>query len=214
MAVKLATILRNIERDVSNDNNRETILRFFQFMKNNGSSERYQINNLKTILSYSMFIGNSVSLDQVKSKNEITSYLDSKIKDNKADPDKRWITTWNDYLGRIKFFFRWMHNHEKKDIDEVDFSNWETPEFVKIKKKKSKRISPYLESELWEKEDLLCIIKYEVHKRNKAILSLLWDLNARPHEITLLKIKHIRLKETYGEGKYLMKLKLEQVLFC
>ena len=39
-------------------------------MKNNGSSERYQINNLKTILSYSMFIGSSVSLDQVKSKNE------------------------------------------------------------------------------------------------------------------------------------------------
>jgi hypothetical protein len=30
---------------------------------------------------------------------------------------------------------------------------------------------------------------------------LLWDLNARPHEITLLKIKHIRLKEKYGEGE-------------
>jgi integrase/recombinase XerD len=54
---------------------------------------------------------------------------------------------------------------------------------------------------LWEKEDLLCIIKYENHKRNKAILSLLWDLHARPHEVTLLKIKHIRLKEKYGEGE-------------
>ena len=30
---------------------------------------------------------------------------------------------------------------------------------------------------------------------------LMWDLNARPHEITLLKIKHIRLKERYGEGE-------------
>ena len=29
----------------------------------------------------------------------------------------------------------------------------------------------------------------------------MWDLNARPHEITLLKIKHIRLKEKYGEGE-------------
>ncbi len=26
-------------------------------------------------------------------------------------------------------------------------------------------------------------------------------MNARPHEITLLKIKHIRLKENYGEGE-------------
>lgn len=43
--------------------------------------------------------------------------------------------------------------------------------------------------------------QYEPYKRNKAILSLLWDLDARPHEVTLLKIKHIRLKERYGEGE-------------
>jgi len=42
-------------------------------------------------------------------------------------------------------------------------------------------------------------IKYEPAKRNKAALSLFWDLNARNHEVTLLKIKHIRLKEKYGE---------------
>ena len=45
------------------------------------------------------------------------------------------------------------------------------------------------------------IVKYEPYKRNKAILTLLWDLNARPHEITLMKIKNIRLKEKYGEGE-------------
>jgi len=58
-----------------------------------------------------------------------------------------------------------------------------------------------LETELWEKDDLLAIIKYEHYKRNKAILSLLWDLDARPHEITLLKIKHLRIRENYGEGE-------------
>jgi hypothetical protein len=62
-------------------------------------------------------------------------------------------------------------------------------------------LSPYVENELWQKEELLYIIKYESYKRNKAILSLLWDLNARPHEITLLKIKHIRLKDKYAEGE-------------
>ena len=38
-------------------------------------------------------------------------------------------------------------------------------------------------------------------KEIKAIISLMWDLDARPHEITLLKIKHIRLKKEYGEGE-------------
>jgi hypothetical protein len=94
-----------------------------------------------------------------------------------------------------------MYNYDERSFEDVQFSDWDTPDFVKIKKKKSKRISPYLESELWEKQELLTIIKYEPHKRNKAILSLLWDLDARPHEIALLKIKHIRLKEKYGEGE-------------
>ena len=57
-----------------------------------------------------------------------------------------------------------------------------------------------LESELWERDELLTVIKYELYKRNKAALSLLWDLDARNHEVTLLKIKHIRL-EKYGEGE-------------
>jgi integrase/recombinase XerD len=37
--------------------------------------------------------------------------------------------------------------------------------------------------------------------RNNAALTLFWDLDARNHEVTLLKIKHIRLKESYGEGE-------------
>jgi integrase/recombinase XerD len=80
-------------------------------------------------------------------------------------------------------------------------SEWITPAFVQIKEKRTKRLSPYLETELWDRDDILTIIKYEPSKRNKAALSLLWDLNARNHEVTLLQIKHIRLKEKYGEGE-------------
>ena len=90
----------------------------------------------------------------------------------------------------------------------------ESPEFLKyLKEKKTKRLSPYVENELWPKEELLPLIKYEFFKRNKAILSLMWDLNARPHEITLLKIKHIRLNDKYGEVESLMKLKMELVQY-
>lgn len=71
--------------------------------------------------------------------------------------------------------------------------DWITRPFLKIKEKRTKRISPYLETELWERDDILLVAKYEPYKRNKAILTLLWDLDARNHELTLLKIKHIRL---------------------
>jgi integrase/recombinase XerD len=170
-------------------------------MKRIGTSERYQNNNLKAVIAYSKFLGPSISFQQVKIKNQVISFLDTKIKSNEEDPDKRWITTWNDYLVRIKYFFRWLYNCKDKELDDAPFSEWITPDFVQIRKKKTKRISPYLENELWEKDDIITIIKYETYKRNKAILSLLWDLDARPHELTLLKIKHIRLREKYGEGE-------------
>ena len=41
---------------------------------------------------------------------------------------------------------------------------------------------------------------YEPELRNQAIITLLWDLDARPHEVTALRIKDIILDEQYGEG--------------
>jgi integrase/recombinase XerD len=108
------------------------------------------------------------------------------------DPDKRWITTWNDYLGRIKYFFRWLYNYDDNRFDDVQFADWQTSEFVRIKEKKTKRISPYLENELWEKEDLLTIIKYEPYKRNKAILAPIVGSGCMTTRDYFIKIKHIR----------------------
>ena len=201
MTVKLSTTINNIERDVVNSENKQLLIKFFDFMKRIGTSEKYQNNNLKALIAYSKSLGPTISFYEIKDKSQVISFLDTKIKNSENDPDKRWITTWNDYLVRIKYFFRWMYNCKDKDLDDVPFSDWETPDFVKIKNKKTKRISPYLENELWEKDDLLAIIKYESYKRNKAILALLWDLDARPHELILLKIKHIRLRDKYGEGE-------------
>jgi hypothetical protein len=80
-------------------------------------------------------------------------------------------------------------------------SEWITPEFIKIKMKRTKRLSPYSQNNIWDREELLTIINYEPSKRNKAALSLFWDLDARNHEVTLLRIKNIRLREKYGEGE-------------
>jgi len=201
MPTKLSTTIKKIEL-VQNPDNARLIFEFHKFMMSNGSSERHQNNNLKAIISYANHLGPSVTLASINKSQAVLSFLDTKIKTKEEDPDQKWITTWSDYLHRIKHFLRWLHNNNSSSSHgSSPIENWETPTFLQIKEKRTKRVSPYLESELWEKEDLLNIIKYESYKRNKAILSLLWDLDARPHEITLLKIKHIRLKEKYGEGE-------------
>jgi hypothetical protein len=57
----------------------------------------------------------------------------------------------------MRLFYRWLFNHS----NDTEHEYWETPEFFKIKTKKSKRVSPYLESEIWEKDELLTVLKYE-----------------------------------------------------
>ncbi len=169
-------------------------------MIENGASERHQNNNLKAIISFSNFLDNR-SFKDINKKEDILSFLQTKIKDKEHDPGQKWITTYNDYLHRIKHFFRWLYNQHENE-DRISNGFVENSNIYGIfKTKKTKRISPYSETEIWEKDEFLSIVKYEPYKRNKAALALLWDLDARPHEVTLLKIKHIRLKEKYGEGE-------------
>jgi integrase/recombinase XerD len=210
MPTKLSTTIKQITTAVPNPVNSALINDFYQYMKANEASERHQNNNLKAIIALAKFIGPDITFYGVNRREDIIAFLNTKMKNQEQDPDKKWITTWNHYLVHIKHFFRWLYNYkrfEKTGIGEISDdkpllpSDWQTPEFIKIKKKNTKRLSPYLETELWERDELLSIIKYEPYKRNKAALALLWDLDARPHEVTLLKIKHIRLRERYGEGE-------------
>ncbi|WP_458719683.1 hypothetical protein [Candidatus Nitrosocosmicus sp. R] len=137
-------------------------------MKSSGTSDKYQNNNLKTIIAFGKCLEPSISFNSISKREQIIAFLDTKIKSSQMDPDKRWIKTWNDYLGRIKYFYRWLHNTKNSSGLQGSDSNykeiyipikeWVTPSFLKIDKKKTKRLSPYLETELWEKEDLLNLI--------------------------------------------------------
>jgi len=199
MPAKLSTTINKIS-SVPNPNNSVIIRDFSEYMKGNGSSEHHQNNNLKALVAFAKFLGPHVTFYDIQKKEQITAFLDTKI--NSEDTEKKWITTWNNYLTRLKLFLRWLYNMRGKDSEAVaPQSDWETPTFARIKERKTKRISPYSEAELWERDEILFILKFEPHKRNKAALALFWDLDARNHEITLLKIKHIRLRERYGEGE-------------
>ena len=142
------------------DRNKELIGKFIDYMQTQtDTSEKYKRNNLMTLRLFAEYLGqNTKNLDlvSINTKEEIVSFLNTRKKNESIDPDKRWITTWNDYLHRIKHFMRWLHSN---DITLVAPSDWNTPPFVQIKKMKTKRLSRYAESEIWDLEDLKLIIK-------------------------------------------------------
>jgi len=149
MPAKLTTTINKIQT-VPNPVNAEIIGQFYHYMKSNDVSENHQNNCLKVVIAFSKYLGTNTTFDDIKSKEQITAFLDTKIKSREEDPDKKWITTWNHYLNRIKLFFRWFYNARGKEVSSENTlsSDWETPVFVKIKGKKTKCLSPYSETEL------------------------------------------------------------------
>ena len=168
MPIKLSTTIDKIDL-IPNRKNAKLIRKFHEFMKSNGASERHQNNNLKAVLKFGNYLSENLDFEKINNSTQILSFLDTTIKRQDEDPDKRWITTWNDYLHRIKHFLRWLHNVGIIHSDLVpQMDEWITPTFLRIKEKKTKRVSPYLETELWEKDEILLITKYEKCKRNKS----------------------------------------------
>jgi hypothetical protein len=63
------------------------------------------------VSAFCHFLGKDKCFYDIKNKGPILEFLDTKIKPLDQDPDKRWITTWNNYLNRQKLFYRWRYNH-------------------------------------------------------------------------------------------------------
>jgi hypothetical protein len=138
MPTKLSTTVKKIEL-VPNSKNSELIHKFQEFMKSNSWSERHQNNNLKAVCNFANFLGQNTNFEDIKSTNQILSFLNTKIKSQDEGPDKKWITTWNDYLHRIKHFLRWLNNVGIVQSDTIPpMDEWITP-FLRIKEKKNKK---------------------------------------------------------------------------
>lgn len=108
--MKLSTMIRKIE-NILNATNQEIINEFLICMNKNGPSEHHQNNNLKVVQTFDNFLDKGTSFYETKRKVQISEFLDTKIKYHHEDPDEIWITTWNNYLNRIRLFYRWLLNH-------------------------------------------------------------------------------------------------------
>jgi integrase/recombinase XerD len=136
MVAKLSTTIEKI-KNLPNFTNIRILNEFLFYMKNNGSSDRHQNNNLNVMIEFSNYFTSCTTFYDINNKEQILLFLDTKIKDSSTDPEKRWITSWNHYLVRIKLFFRWLYNKDKEIYKEY----WETPDFLKIKNEKTKKKS-------------------------------------------------------------------------
>ena len=63
---------------------------------------------------FAKFIGESKTLYDIKDRETIVAFLDTRRKSKEEDPEQKWTTTWNDYLWRLKMFYRWLYNVKLK----------------------------------------------------------------------------------------------------
>ena len=198
MPMSTATVLSRIPQ-VTNQTNAAVLLELHDYMRRTGAGDTHIKNELLCNLLFAMHLGQRSFFD-ISNQKGIQEFLDTKRKSKELDPEEKWKTTYNHYVNAIKFLYRWIYNQRGRD-DPTDPTTWETPAFVRIRHQKSARKSPYADAEKWEKHEILATIPYASHPRNKAALGLFWDLDARNHEVTNLKIKHLRLNERYAEGE-------------
>ena len=92
MTVRLSTTVSNIEKPVCNEENVKIILRFFEFMKKIGTSERYQNNNLKAITGYS--------------KDKLITALRTAVENGEGTLDKE-ITSYDDVFDAFRLAMKY-----------------------------------------------------------------------------------------------------------
>ncbi len=115
MPAKLTTTIDSIS-SIPNLANSALVYDFYQYMKSIGTSENYQNVNLKIMIYFGRFLGPTADFHSIQKKEQVLSFLDTRTKDPEIDPDKRWIRTWNDYLQRLKYFFRWPYNKREREV--------------------------------------------------------------------------------------------------
>jgi integrase/recombinase XerD len=202
MTVKISNTLIKISL-MKNKENARVLRKYYQYLKENDTGERHQNNALLVMVALDHFLQTQQvkNFAQIKTREPIVGFLEHKYVNGEwvkreSDPEGKYVTTWNSYVGLLRIFYRWLHNKRKERID------WKTPKWFKIKNKRAVggRRSPYSRSQVWQQDELLNIVQYEPVLRNKLILTLLWDLDARPHEITALRMGDIRFHDNYAEG--------------
>jgi hypothetical protein len=83
MPAKLTTTINKIHT-VSNPTNAEIINQFYHYMKSSDVSVNHQNNCLKVVIALANFLGTDITFYDIKNKEQITSFLDTKLKNREV----------------------------------------------------------------------------------------------------------------------------------
>jgi integrase/recombinase XerD len=107
MPQKLETVLKHVE-EIGNDVSRQLIKDYHRDLISRHTGANYQKDNIKLIYMFANFLEKSKTLYDIKNQETIVTFLDIRRKSKEEDPEQKWTTTWNDYLWRLKMFYRWL----------------------------------------------------------------------------------------------------------
>jgi integrase/recombinase XerD len=88
MTMKLSTTLIHLDT-IPNPVNASLVKEFYEYLKQLGTSENYENQNLKQIINFARYLGAEKTMSDVKSKDDIVTFLNTKMKDAHMDPDKK-----------------------------------------------------------------------------------------------------------------------------
>ena len=79
MPFKLSTTIGKIQ-NLPNSKNIKIVNDFLEYMRNNGSSEHHQNNNLNIVIAFGSFIGGDISFLDIIKNEQILDFLNTKVK--------------------------------------------------------------------------------------------------------------------------------------
>jgi hypothetical protein len=103
-------------------------------MRSKGLRSEHNTNSLlKLMMSFDKFL-NGKAFTSINRKEQIQDFLNQRYlakegrwTEREHDPEGRWITSHNEYLGLLRTFFWWSTNRDNDNEDD-----WVTPPYLKI----------------------------------------------------------------------------------
>jgi len=176
----LSNTVENIQESELSQHNTELVLEFRNhLMAENLSTERISryMTSFNTLAPHIDF-----KLDQVDKK-ELKALV-GKINQNDIKKEDYSVWTLAEFKKAIRKFYKFQTGKEEPEL--IDFVT------TNVKKNEKPRTDP---EELPKPEDVKELVKTASHKRDEALIFLLWDSGARIGELLNLKWKDIRFGE-------------------
>src|SRR5688572_13475153 len=136
---------------------------------------------------------NRKSFVDMTSHDIIEGYLNSLKRPIEADPDQKWISTFNVRATVISKFFKWITQPDLP-ANERKLASVPMLKGLKFQKKKGPR-SRVKPTDLWTIEEDALFIKYCEDPRIACYHSMARDTSARPGELLAVKIGDIKIKK-------------------